>query len=273
MADFWNFPEFKRAVVREVSDDVNNAVRIPQSTKTVNIEKCRAEWGLYVQALRDLGLDVTVIPQDPKLPDCQFVEDPCIVIGDTALITRPACGPRQGETTVLEETMRNLGLKVRVVESDTATLEGGDVIFTGKEIFCGDSVQSNEEGFAILEETFGDDYPCHAIFVEYPEIHLKGYAALAAPGVIAMCDNIWGRPGWEDICDVSNYTYKVMWIPDSFGSNCIYINGSIIHVPEEQMPETFALFQKEMADYNLIPMSSAEVSKVDAALTCQCLLF
>ncbi|XP_078655720.1 N(G),N(G)-dimethylarginine dimethylaminohydrolase 1-like [Branchiostoma floridae x Branchiostoma belcheri] len=273
MANFWNFPEFKRAVVREVSDNVNNAVRIPQSTKTVNIEKCRAEWGLYVQALRDLGLDVTVIPQDPKLPDCQFVEDPCIVVGDTALITRPACGPRQGETTVLEETMRNLGLKVRVVESDTATLEGGDVIFTGKEIFCGDSVQSNEEGFAILEETFGDDYPCHSIFVEYPEIHLKGYAALAAPGVIAMCDNIWGRPGWEDICDVSNYTYKVMWIPDAFGSNCIYINGSIIHVPEEQMPETFELFQKEMADYNLIPMSSAEVSKVDAALTCQCLLF
>ncbi|XP_078702576.1 N(G),N(G)-dimethylarginine dimethylaminohydrolase 1-like [Branchiostoma floridae x Branchiostoma belcheri] len=273
MADFWNFPEFKRAVVREVSDDVNNAVRDLSSTEDVDLEKCRAEWGLYVQALQDLGLDVTVIPQDPKLPDCQFVEDPCIVIGDTALITRPACGPRQGETTVLEETMRNLGLKVRVVESDTATLEGGDVIFTGKEIFCGDSVLSNEEGFAILEETFGDDYPCHSIFVEYPEFHLKGYAALAAPGIIAMCDNEWGHPAWADICNVSNYKYKVMWIPDDFGNNCIYINGSIIHTTEEQKPDTFAVFQEEMADYNLIPMSSAEVSKVDAALTCQCLLF
>ncbi|XP_035659386.1 N(G),N(G)-dimethylarginine dimethylaminohydrolase 1-like [Branchiostoma floridae] len=96
----------------------------------------------------------------------------------------------------MEETMRDLGLKVHVIESDTATLEGGDVIFTGKEIFCGDSVSTNEEGFTILKETF-PDYPCHSVFVEYPEFHLKGFLAVAAPGVMAVCDNTWGRPGWE----------------------------------------------------------------------------
>ncbi|XP_035661099.1 N(G),N(G)-dimethylarginine dimethylaminohydrolase 1-like [Branchiostoma floridae] len=272
MADIWNFPEFTRAVVREVSDNVNNATRSPISTEDIDLDKCRAEWELYVQTLRDLGLDVTVIPQDPSLPDCMFVEDSCIVVGDTALITRPACGPRQGETAIMEEIMANLGLKVKVVESDTATLEGGDVIFTGKEIFCGDSVLSNEEGFAILQETF-PDYPCHSIFVEYPEFHLKGYMALAAPGVIATCDNEWGHPGWKDICDTSNYTYKPLWIPDDFGNNCMFINGNIIHTTDDQKPDTYAVFKKQMADYNLIAMPTEEVSKVDAALTCQSILF
>ncbi|XP_066264119.1 N(G),N(G)-dimethylarginine dimethylaminohydrolase 1-like [Branchiostoma lanceolatum] len=272
MMDTWNFPEFKRAVVREVSDNVNLAQRSPISTEDIDLEKCRVEWELYVQTLRDLGLEVIVLPQDPDLPDCQFVEDPCVVIGDTALITRPACGPRQGEVTKMEETMRNLGLKVHVVESDTATIEGGDIIFTGKEIFCGDSVLSNEEGFAILEETF-PDYPCHSIFVEYPEFHLKGYMALATPGVMAVCDNEWGHPGWEDVCNASNYTYKPLWMPDDFGNNCMFINGTIIHPPESQKPDTYAIYQKYLADYNLIPMTTEEVSKIDAALTCQSVLF
>ncbi|XP_035660472.1 N(G),N(G)-dimethylarginine dimethylaminohydrolase 1-like [Branchiostoma floridae] len=101
MADTWNFPNFMRAVVRELSDSVTNSSYTGgrASKEPLDVEKCKSEWGLLVQTMRDLGLDVTVLPQDPERPDCLFVDDPCVVIGDTALITRPADETRRGEVS------------------------------------------------------------------------------------------------------------------------------------------------------------------------------
>lgn len=39
--------------------------------------------------LRELGLDVVVIPEDDLYPDCVFVEDTAVVADGVALITIP----------------------------------------------------------------------------------------------------------------------------------------------------------------------------------------
>ncbi|XP_078621350.1 N(G),N(G)-dimethylarginine dimethylaminohydrolase 1-like [Branchiostoma floridae x Branchiostoma japonicum] len=272
MDNIFNFPEFKRAVVREIPNTINSGLRDESSTQKINVEKCRKEWENYVQVLKDLGLEVTVIPADDSCPDCPFVEDCCVVIGDTALITRPKYESRRRETPVIAETMQNLGLKVHVVESDTATLEGGDVMFTGKEIFCGDSMRSNTEGFQVLQETF-PDFPCHQIKIRPPEPHLLGTCGYAAPGVIAVFDGDDGMFTWDYISEVAHQKYKPLWLPDHFANNCMYVNGTILHCTKETKPESYEIFQEEMADYDLIAVSTKEVGKADAALTCQSLLF
>jgi arginine deiminase len=50
---------------------------------------------------------------------------------------------RQGETTAMKEMMKKLGL--RIVEMvEPGRMDGGDVLFTGKEFFVGQSTRTNE---------------------------------------------------------------------------------------------------------------------------------
>ena len=117
------------------------------------------------------------MPADERYPDCVFVEDPVVVCGGTALITipgqcvcvfiqtgfdqeSPAVGvtsqavpltppsplghpSRRGETVAMTAVMRQLGLSV-VEMTDPARMDGGDVLFTGREFFAGLSQRTND---------------------------------------------------------------------------------------------------------------------------------
>ncbi|KAI8514370.1 N(G),N(G)-dimethylarginine dimethylaminohydrolase 1 [Branchiostoma belcheri] len=273
MADIFNFPVYTRAVVRQISSKLNEATRMEGFDEIADVDKAKEEHACLVQALKDLGLEVTVLPAEDSMPDCAFVEDCCVVLGNRALVTRPADDCRRLEVDSIERCMTDLGLEVHRIAADSeATLEGGDVIFTGTEFFVGESTQSNKAGHKILAETF-PEYPVHSISVHPPEVHLKGFAAMAAPGIIALVDGENGRNGWKEMCEKSNYKYKAIWLPEDCAENCIYVNGTIIHGPERQFPKSYKILTEALADYPRIEVSTEEVYKICAALTCQCLLF
>ena len=59
--------------------------------------QCRRQHEMYVQSLREAGLDVIELPADEKQPDCAFVEDTAIVCNGTALLCRPYHESRRQE--------------------------------------------------------------------------------------------------------------------------------------------------------------------------------
>ncbi|XP_035661097.1 N(G),N(G)-dimethylarginine dimethylaminohydrolase 1-like [Branchiostoma floridae] len=272
MADIFNFPTYTRAVVREIPSSLNDGLRMDGFDEIADVDKAREEHQCLVQALKDLGLEVTVLPAEDSMPDCAFVEDVCVVLGDRALMTRPADECRRLEVDSVERCMRDLGLEIHRIQDQEATLEGGDVIFTGTEFFVGESTQSNKAGHKILAETF-PEFPVHSIYVTPPEVHLKGFSAMAAPGIIALVDSQNGRDGWKEMCAKSDYKYEAIWLSEDCAENCLYVNGTIVHGPERQFPESYKVFTKALADYPRIEVSTEEVYKLSAALTCQCLLF
>ncbi|XP_066296746.1 N(G),N(G)-dimethylarginine dimethylaminohydrolase 1-like [Branchiostoma lanceolatum] len=280
-----SFPKFTRALVRQVPDSIRDhseGVKVYDEDRwyqtlpkpePIDVAKAREEHARYTQTLRDLGLDVIVLPADESTPDCPFVEDTCVVVGNRALITRPEGEPRRREVDCVENCLKELGLEVHRIHDEEATLEGGDVVFTGKEFFVGASVMSNKAGREILADTF-PEYPVHAIPVAWPEFHLKGVACCAAPGVIALGKNKQGKKAWQTILKKSDFAYEPLWVPDGpVAVDCIHVNGTVIHCSEKEGPNSIEVFAEKLADFKRVPFSIGELGKTDAALSCCSLLF
>ncbi|XP_066282436.1 N(G),N(G)-dimethylarginine dimethylaminohydrolase 1-like [Branchiostoma lanceolatum] len=268
----FNFPRYTRAIVREVPTSIRLKSEGFKDSSCVYVKRAREEHALYVQTLRDLGLEVTVLPADEGLPDGVFVEDTCVVVGDKALMTRPPMKARRKEVDSVEKCLKSLGIKTHRIYDKSAILEGGDVMFTGKEFFAGISIKSNLAGHKVLAETF-PEFPVHSIPLEEPEFHLKGMVCVAAPGTLVMPRNKWGKVAWEAVCEKSEYTYKPMWVPNHCGVNCLHINGTIVHCTEEDWPKSHQVFVETMGDYQRVQRSIGELGKVEAGLTCCSVLF
>ncbi|KAI8488082.1 N(G),N(G)-dimethylarginine dimethylaminohydrolase 1 [Branchiostoma belcheri] len=281
--------KFTRAIVRQIPDSIRhhseaheyNATYGLPPVEPIDLELARKEHAEYTQTLRDLGLDVTVLPADESLPDCPFVEDTCVIVDNKALLTRPYSESRRGEADAVNRVLMGLGLEIHQVDDEEATLEGGDVFFTGHEFFVGNSTRTNIKGIEFLRKTF-PEYPVHAIPLAPPELHLKGVACIAAPGVIAVCESDWGIAAWKAIQEQAEFSYEALWTPvpdvdspfiDDHTCDVIYFNGNLIHCMEEEGPKSVEIFAEKFPDLNRVEATVGELQNVDAGLTCCSLIF
>nr|ABI17431.1 dimethylarginine dimethylaminohydrolase a [Branchiostoma belcheri] len=277
--------KFTRAIVRQIPDSIRDHSEVHEykeelglpPNKPVDLEEARKAHAAYTQTLKDLGLEVTVLPADESLPDCPFVEDTCVIVGNRALLTRPESETRRGELDAVKKVLVDYGLEIHTVDDEEATLEGGDVFFTGHEIFVGESTCTNAKGIEFLRKTF-PEYPVHSVPLAPPEFHLKGVACIAAPGVIALCESEFGITAWEAIQEKAKFRYEPLWTPDSKGiddhtCDVIYFNGNLIHCTEKEGPESVKIFAEKFPHLNRVEATVGQLENVDAGLTCCSLIF
>lgn len=104
----------------------------------------------YVECLQEHGFAVVVVDADERHPDGCFIEDTAVVIGDTALITHPGHPSRRGEVESVAAALEPfLGLERMTAP---ATLDGGDVLQIGGQIFVGVGSRTNQQGFEVLAD-------------------------------------------------------------------------------------------------------------------------
>ncbi|XP_052450485.1 N(G),N(G)-dimethylarginine dimethylaminohydrolase 1 isoform X2 [Carassius gibelio] len=175
---------FTHAVVRAVPESLaRDALR--SGGLEVDLLKVQKEYEEYVSVLKHrLGLEVLELPADDALPDCVFVEDAAVVCGDTALVPRPGAPSRRRETEAVKAALTQLGLNIVEMSDESATLDGGDVLFTGREFFVGLSKRTNQRGAEILADAF-KDYAVSTVPVR-DALHLKSFCSMAGPGLIAI---------------------------------------------------------------------------------------
>lgn len=65
--------------------------------KNLNLEILRREHQNLAEVLDKCGVRVVTLETDPNYPECCFVEDCAVIVGETALICRPADQSRRGE--------------------------------------------------------------------------------------------------------------------------------------------------------------------------------
>ncbi len=106
------------------------------------------------EALKQLGCDVIELPAEPDLPDSVFVEDTAFILPEVAVITRPGADSRKPET---ESIIRALTPHDQSVPLQApATLDGGDVLVLGKQIYIGLSTRSNQDAIDQLNELLNE---------------------------------------------------------------------------------------------------------------------
>ncbi|KAL1772637.1 N(G),N(G)-dimethylarginine dimethylaminohydrolase 1 [Sigmodon hispidus] len=236
------FGRATHAVVRAPPESMcRQALRRSQGEE-VDFARAERQHQLYVDVLGSkLGLQVVQLPADESLPDCVFVEDVAVVCEETALITRPGAPSRRKEVDMMKEALEKLHLNIVEMKDENATLDGGDVLFTGREFFVGLSKRTNQRGAEILADTF-KDYAVSTVPVA-DSLHLKSFCSMAGPNLIAIGSSEPAQKALKIMQQMSDHRYDKLTVPDDMAANCIYLNipnkgHVLLHRTPEEYPES-----------------------------------
>ena len=138
---------YRRAVVSGVPETfAERAIRSNDPLDPIDLGKAREQHAAYVSELRKLVPEVVVMEPDARYPDMVFVEDPAVVLLDKAIINKIGHPTREGESAKMQETLEEMGIETHHLQKidPRATLDGGDVLFTGREFLVGLSRRTNK---------------------------------------------------------------------------------------------------------------------------------
>ena len=132
------------AMTRSVSSSMERCELTYYQRAAMDIALARAQHAAYEEALAGLGCKIISLPEAPDLPDAVFVEDAAVVLDEVAVITRPGAELRRAETGSLAQALEEFRRLARI--EAPGTLDGGDVLRIGKNIYVGSSGRSSREG-------------------------------------------------------------------------------------------------------------------------------
>ncbi|XP_007885380.2 N(G),N(G)-dimethylarginine dimethylaminohydrolase 1 isoform X4 [Callorhinchus milii] len=170
----------------------------------------------------------------------------------------------------MKVALAELNLHTVEMTDETATLDGGDILFTGREFFVGLSKRTNQRGAEILADTF-KDYAVSTVPVT-GSLHLKSFCSMAGPELIVIGSSEDAQKTLKFMQQMSEHRYDKLTVPDDTAANCVYLNipnkgHVLLHRSPEEFPESAKVFEK-LKEHMLIPVTCSELSKVDGALTC-----
>lgn len=227
-----------------------------------NFELAVSQHNNYCQLLESCGIELIKLEADPAHPDCCFVEDAAIIVGDTAVVTRLGHESRQGEETAVGEVLACHKKMARIVAP--GTVDGGDVMRVGTHFFIGISKRTNEEGARQLSEIVeGCGMTASTVPVDR-FIHLK-------TGVSDIDDQC--IIGLDEIVSLKQFNGvpKKIIVPreEHCAANCLSFNSNVL-VPHDS-PEAVAALERH--GVRVLTIDTSEFQKMDGRLTCLSILF
>jgi dimethylargininase len=248
------------ALVRPPSSGLETGERTFVGLAPIDLERALEQHAAYAAALELCGCRVLALPPCSELPDATFVEDVAVVLDEVAIFCSPGARSRQGEVAAIEPTLRELRTLTRI--EPPATLDGGDVLRVGRELWVGQSSRTNPAGIAALAEIAGKlGYNITAVPVR-GALHLKTACTSLPDGRFLV------NPEWIDLAPLA--TMRRIEIPRSepFAANVLPVGGRVLCAAEH--PETAALLTAE--GYDVVPVHISEFAKAEGGVTCLSIL-
>ena len=216
----------------------------------------------YIEALRECGLQVSVLPADEDFPDSTFVEDAAILTRHCAILCNPGAPTRNLETRSVLPAIRRFYTAIETIETP-GTVEGGDIMMVGDHYYIGLSQRTNQAGaeqlMAILKK-----YGMRGSLLELNEVlHLKTGLGYLENNNLLACGEFLDKPEFRP--------FNVLQVdPDeAYAANSVWINGTVL-VPMG-FPKTRALIAS--AGYRTREVDVSEFQKLDGGLSCLSLRF
>ncbi len=216
----------------------------------------------YIDALKECGLQVTVLPADERFPDSTFVEDVALMTPHCAILTNPGAITRTLETQSIADTIREFYTTVEMIEAP-GTLEAGDIMMVGEHFYIGLSERTNQAGaeqmIAILEK-----HGMQASIVTLTEVlHLKTGLAYLEHNNLLACGEFLNKPEFQ------RYDILQVDAEEAYAANSVWVNGTVL--TPEGFPKTTDLIQS--AGYEVRQVDVSEFQKLDGGLSCLSLRF
>lgn len=225
-------------------------------------QKALVQHADYIEALKECGLRVTVLPADENFPDSTFVEDVALITPHCAILTHPGAPTRTLETQSMRTVIGEFYAQIETVEAP-GNVEAGDIMMVGDHFYVGLSERTNQKGaeqiIAILER-----YGMHGSVVELTEVlHLKTGLGYLENNNLLACGEFLGKPEFQQ------YNLLQVDSDEAYAANSVWINEVVL--TPRGYPKTRSLI--ENAGYQVREVEVSEFRKLDGGLSCLSLRF
>ena len=229
--------------------------------QAIDLALARRQHEAYREALMECGAGVVVLSTNAAMADCVFVEDTAIVLDEIAVMMSPGAESRRREPAGIEPTLREFRRIERLALP--ATMDGGDVVVSGKSIYVGESPRTNARGIDDLREIvrpFG--YSVTAVPVTGC-LHLKTACSALPDGRFLV------NADWIDASPLP--ASRLLPVPNGepWAGDVLVIGGRII--VSDAFPRTAELLAR--SGWEVVPVSVSEFAKAEGGVTCLSLVF
>ena len=248
------------AFVRPVSPSLAKCELTFVERAPIDVGRAAAQHAAYCRALAETGAEVIYMAPEPDLPDAVFVEDTAVALGEIIVVTRPGSRTRQDEIITAASTL-SAHRPVSLIR-EPGTLDGGDVLRIGRDLFVGATARTNREGFdqlAAIASRLGlraTAVPVHG------SLHLKTAVTALDDGALIM------KGGSVDRATFAAYELIDADPAEPEGANVINVNGRVLVAASA--PRTRDLIARR--GYEVVSVDISEFEKAEAGLTCLSIL-
>jgi dimethylargininase len=244
------------AITREVSAALGACELTHLARMPIDVGLARAQHREYEQMLRDAGYAVEHLESTDEMPDSVFVEDIAVVFNELAIITRPGAASRRIETPAVAGALAR-HRPLYVVEAP-GTVDGGDVLVAGKQVFVGLSTRTNDHAavqMAGLLQPHG--YKVREVVV-HDCLHLKSAVTALSDDLLLI------NPAWIDRGTFDGFALLEVDAEEPMAANALHLDDRILY--SASFPRTAARLERRGLRVERVPAS--EVAKAEGAVTC-----
>ncbi len=242
------------ALVRRPAESLADGIVTFIQRQRVDVGLAREQWRAYVDALEAAGWPTVEVERDDSLPDSVFVEDTVVMFGDLAVITNPAKPTRNPEIVATERKVRELGLPVDAITE--GTLDGGDVLKVGRQVYVGltgtTTAPAVEQLRRILEP---HGWTVTAVPVT-KALHLKS-AVTALPDETVI--------GYGPVVDDPSLFDSYLEVPEEPGAHVVVLDDDTV-LMSSGAPRTADILRKR--GLTVVAVDIGEFEKLEGCVTC-----
>ena len=249
------------AITHLPSPNMQSYERTYVGDEAIDLGLARRQHAAYCDALRECGAQVTTLDVNAPMPDCVFVEDTALVLDEVAVMMSPGAESRRAEPAGIEPVLR----RYRAVKHVRfpGTIDGGDVVVAGRDVYVGRSLRTNDAGIEQLRTLLGAyDYTVTGISV-HGCLHLKTACSALPDGRFLV------NSDWIDASPLP--AERLVHVPASepWAGDVLVIGERII--VSDAFPRTIELLGA--LGFTVFPVSLSEFAKAEGGVTCLSLVF
>ncbi len=248
------------ALIRSLPDSYHRAL-VREGRPAIDVEMARAQHDRYRGHLAGAGYQVEVVPTDENQPDCVFIEDTAVVLGQSAVMTRPGAVERRGEVGPVADVLgRRLALGYIV---EPGTMDGGDVFIAGDTVYVGLSERTNRAGIDQLAAAAAEEGLEVVAVPVHDTLHLKSAVLpIDAETVVVTPRAVDEDPlaGLRIVYETEGERHRFSALPLMDGTVLVTANA----------PETTDLVAA--MGHVVVPIDVSQIQAADGGLTCMSIL-